>query len=470
MKVLFIYPNLMRQENISLGMAYISAYLKAQGHSVCLIDYTWGGRIKKTIFAVNKFAPDLVAFSTRSGEFTFCLKVANKLKECFGSAIKIIFGGVHPTINPEQVINEDCVDFVCVGEGEQAMAELCQKMERKEPIHQIKNIWVKEDGIVKRNDVRCLIEDLDEIPFPDRDVFDIERYISSRDGTIDMIVSRGCPYQCTYCINPILQRLYKGKEKFTRKRSVDNVIDEISEIYEKYKIKHIAFQDDIFPSSPEWLKQFSQAFSRNFHLSFSCNVRAESINSQMCKYLKDSGCSSIHIGIESGSESLRENVLHRKIGNEKLIAAFETCRKEGLATYSFNMIGIPYETLSHIRETIELNKRIEPTFLQVSTFQPYPGTQLRQLCMEKKWYDGKILPYSHQFFSVLKYPQISRARIYLEKIFFRYNVLRGRNFRKALFTLIFDCCFYYLTMVRALIPGSLKTQVNKISKLMLSRD
>lgn len=470
MRVLFIYPNLMRQENISLGMAYIFAHLKAHGHSVYLVDYTWGGRIKDTILAVDRFRPDLIAFSIRSGEFAFCLKVAKKLKDYFGSHMKIIFGGVHPTVNPEEVINEDCIDFICLGEGELAMAELCQKMERKEPIDQIKNIWVKEDGIIKKNDVRDLIEDLDEIPFPDRDVFDIERYISSRDGAIDMVVSRGCPYQCTYCINPILQKLYKGKGKLLRKRSVDNVISEISHINDKYEVKHIAFQDDIFPTSPEWLSQFSQAFSRNFHLSFSCNVRAESINSQMCKYLKDSGCTSIHIGIESGSESIRENVLHRKIGNEKLIAAFETCRKEGLATYSFNMIGIPYETLSHIRETVELNRRIRPTFLQVSTFQPYPGTQLRQLCMEKKWYDGKILPYSHQFFSILKYPQISRARIYWEKISFRYNVLKHTNFKKALFTLIFDCCFYYLTMVRALIPGSLKTQVNKIFSFMLKKD
>lgn len=460
----------MRQENISLGIAYLSACLKARGHKTNLVDYTWGGRIKDTILAVNKFRPDLVAFSTRSGEFAFCLKIAEKLKDDFGSGLKIIFGGVHPTISPEEVINKDCIDFICLGEGELGMAELCQKMERKEPIDQIKNIWVKEDGIIKKNDVRDLVEDLDEIPFPDRDIFDMERYISSRDGAVDMMVSRGCPYQCTYCINPVLQNMYKRKGKFVRKRSVNNVIKEINEIHKKYKTKHISFQDDVFPSSPEWLQEFGREFSRYSNLDFYCNLRAESLNPQLCKYLKDSGCSSVHIGVESGSEWIRENVLNRKMPNEGLITAFETCRKEGLATYSFNMVGIPYESVSHIRQTIEVNKRIEPTFLQVSIFQPYPGTQLRQLCMENRWYNGTILPYSHQFFSILKYPQISRARIYWEKIFFRYNVLKGRNFRKALFTLIFDCFFYYLTMVRALIPGPLKTQVNRIFSFMLRRD
>lgn len=457
----------MRQENISLGIAYVSACLKARGHSTYLVDYTWGGRIKDTALAVDKFAPNLVAFSVRTGEFVFCLKIARILKEQFGREIKIIFGGVHPTVAPEEVIGKDCVDLVCVGEGEGAMVELCQKMEKKERIDHIKNIWVKENGMIKRNGVRDLIEDLDEIPFPDRDIFDIGRYISSRDGVIDMIVTRGCPYQCTYCINPILQNLYKRKGKFVRRRSVNNVINEISEIYKKYKIKHISFQDDIFASSLEWLREFREKFPRYSNLDFSCNLRAESINPQMCKYLKASGCSSINIGIESGSEWIRENVLNRRISNRKLTAAFEICKKEGLATYSFNMIGVPYETVSHIRGTIELNKKIQPTFLQVSIFQPYPGTQLNRLCVEKKWCDGKILPYSHQFFSMLKYPQISRARIYWEKILFRYKILKDTNFKKALLSLIYDYCFYYLTMLRSLIPGLLKSYANRIFHSML---
>ena len=456
----------MRQENISLGIAYISASLKACGHNTYLVDYTWGGRVKDTILAVKKFGPDLVAFSIRSGEFTFCLRISRKLKDYFGSDIKIIFGGVHPTIDPEGVVREDCVDLVCVGEGEQAIAELCQKMEKKERIDQIKNIWVKEDGMVKRNDVRDLIENLNEVPFPDRDIFDMERYISSRDGAIDMIVSRGCPYQCTYCINPILQNLYERKGKFVRRRSVNNVISEISDIYGKYKVKHISFQDDIFPSSLEWLREFSERFPKHSDLDFFCNVRAESVTPEMCKYLKQNGCSSINIGVESGSEWIRENILNRKISNERLVTAFKICRREGLATYSFNMIGIPYETVSHIKETIELNKRIQPTFLQVSIFQPYPGTRLKRLCVEKKWYDGKILPYSHQFFSMLKYPQISRTRIYWEKIFFRYKILKDRSLRKAVLILIYDCCFYYLTMLRALVPGPLKARANRIFRFM----
>ncbi|NIM03346.1 radical SAM protein [bacterium] len=470
MKVLFVYPNLMRQENVSLGIAYLSACLKAHGHSTRLVDYTWGARIKDAISAVSKFDPNLVAFSVRSGEFIFCLKIARKLKKYFGGEPKIIFGGVHPTVAPEEVIRKDCVDLVCVGEGEGAMVELCQKMENKERIDDIKNIWVKKDGIIKKNDVRGLVEDLDEIPFPDRDIFDIERYISSRDGAIDMIVSRGCPYQCTYCINPILQNLYKRKGKFVRTRSVNNVVNELNDICKKYKIKHISFLDDVFPSSLEWLVEFRQKFPRNSNLDFCCNFRAESLNPEICRYLKDCGCSSINIGIESGSEWIREKVLNRRISNRKLATSFEICRKEGLATYSFNMIGIPYETISHIRESIELNKSIQPTFLQVSIFQPYHGTQLNRLCIEKKWYDGKILPYSHQFFSIVKYPQISRTRIYWEKILFRYRILKDRNFKKALLTLIYDYCFYYLTMLRALIPSPLKAQANRLFRSMQRKD
>ncbi|MFC1593825.1 B12-binding domain-containing radical SAM protein [Candidatus Omnitrophota bacterium] len=469
MKILFIYPNFMRQENISLGIAYLSAYVKLHGHTTDLVDYTWGGTTRTALKAIERCKPQIVAFSTRTGEFTRSLKIAQAIKKRYGNEIHILFGGVHPTVAPEDAIINDVIDSICIGEGEQPLVELCNKLEEGKDIATVKGIWTRRNNKIIKNEVASPIDDLDRIPFPDRELFDIQRYIDSRNGGVDLMSSRGCPFDCSYCINAYLHSLYKEKGRLVRKRSVQNVIDEIGFLKNTYNIKRIFFHDDLFTTPLKWMEEFSKALPKSYNLTYSCSTRAEMVSPALCIYLKDSGCTNICIGIESGSEKIRREVLKRNVSNDFIKRAFSMCKDAGLATYSYNIVGIPYETPQEIQETIRLNQEVKPTFLQVSIFQPYPGTALYGMCLEKRWLDKNVLPYSHQFCSLLKYPQISSMRIYWEKVTFRFRVLRKESLKKALFVLLYDCCFVYVTKIRQCIPPSMKTFANRVLEVFLSK-
>jgi len=467
MKILFIYPNLTRQEYISLGIAYLSSYLKREGHEAYLMDYTFGGNTQDCLDMIEKVKPGIIGFSLRSGEFRFSLRLAEEIKKKFN--IPIIFGGVHPTIAPEETISKKPVDMICVGEGELALAELLQKMENGNNYTKTRNFWFKKDKKIIKNSLNPLIQNLDSEPFPDRELFDFARYLDCRNGAVDIFMGRGCPYNCTYCINHILQRLYKNKGMYVRIRSVDNVLEEMRSLTKNYKINYFSFQDDTLGINKEWVKEFAKKYSKEINLPFSCNIRPEVVNEELCKNLKRGGCTTLSIGIESGSEKLRKEVLRRYNSNEKIIRAFKIARKAGLASYSFNMVGLPFETDRDVQKTIRLNQKIKPDFLQASVFQPYPGTDLRRLCEEKGWLTEKDIPISHKTDSILNYPQRTAKEIKRQKQFFRYNVLKKGNLKKALLILAFDLNESLFTKIRDKIPVPLKKTLFSIDASLRTR-
>ena len=460
MKILFIYPNLMRQENIRLGIAYLSACLKKAGHQMELMDYTWGGTISDCLKKIEEFKPDVVGFSSNSGEFVFCCRLAMKIKDKY--EIPILFGGVHPTVVPEEVINNENIDIICVGEGEDALVELLNKMQSGNDFYSIRNLWFKREGKIIKNGPRQLMEDLDVLPFPDRELFHYGRYIEASSGSIDIMSGRGCPYICSYCINPILQNLYSDERKFVRQRRVDNVLEEIAQIKKIYSFSHIDFQDDVFALKKSWILEFSEKYGKKFRIPFTCNARLELIDKEICIALKEAGCLMLNMGIEAGNEKIREKVLKRRVSNEKIINAFKMAKNAGLKTYSFNMIGLPFETREDIQETIALNQKVKPDILQVSIFQPYPGTALQKLCIEKGWLTNKAIHFSHQMKSTLKYPHITNKEIQRFKKTFRFKVIYKHNLIKALFVLLFDLNYQTFIRIRPKIPDVIKKVMFKI--------
>ena len=463
-KILFIYPNLMRQEYLSLGIGYLSSYLKEYGHKAELMDYTFGGSINDCIRKTEQTNPDMIGFSLRSGELSFSLRIAEKLKEEFD--IPILFGGVHPTVAPEETIMQDNVDMICIGEGELALLELLDKIENKVDC-KIRNFWFKSGNKIIRNPVRPLIPDLDTIPFPDRELFDFEKYLKVRGGAVDILATRGCPFDCSYCINHVFHKLYKG-ENPVRTRSVGNILDEISLLASEYDVTCLNFQDDTFTVNRNWVREFSRKYSKEFAIPFTCNARAETLTREICDLLKNAGCMSLHIGVESGSEQLRRKVLKRGLTNRQLVDAFENAKNAGLNTYSFNMVGVPFERRKDMLATIELNRRIRPDFLQVSIFQPYPGTELYDLCKEKGWIRDMELSISHQLSSIMSYPHVSSEEIEEWKRLFRFRVLCRSNLRKALGALFLDMNYDVFTRLRSRIPPRIKQILFRINQSFMS--
>jgi anaerobic magnesium-protoporphyrin IX monomethyl ester cyclase len=378
-RILFIYPNLSGQKYIQLGIAYLTGLLKSRGHQVELFDMTWGFDRPALEDMLEHYRPQWVGVSTRSTDFEYGILAAQAVKECI--EVPVAFGGAHPTVDPEGALARDCVDMVCIGEGEQATLELVQRMEAGQDFFEVEGFWFKNKGQILRNPVRSLIQDLDSLPYPDRGLFDA-RHLTTYAGMI-FISGRGCPYQCSYCINHRLMELYKGKGKFVRFRSIDNVINEIKEARQKYHFDSIYFGDEVFTLNRERTKAFCQTYAAEVGIPFGIMTRADLFDGEVAQVLKSAGCQSIGIGIEAGNDMMRNQVLKKREDREIIVSAFHNARAAGLKTYSFNMVGIPGETRETIMETVEINREAKSDVVQVTIFAPFKGTVLRDICEQE---------------------------------------------------------------------------------------
>jgi len=391
MKVTFIYPDISigSRGKFYPGIASLSACLRQARHKTGLLHITQPLNKKEYLDLLEKECPDLVAFSSTTNTFPYVVTFAKWTKDY--ADVPTICGGIHTTLAPEEAIKTEGIDMVCLGEGEKALVELCTRLESKAEITDIENLWLKRNGKIYRNPLRPLIQDLDTLPFQDREVFNYRE-------TYDMKVwrrgifmaSRGCPYKCTYCSNYALRQAYEGKGKYVRFRSVDNIISEIEKVVNDYPgIEYIAFHDDILPLQRRWFQEFCEKYPQRIKLPFQMNGRADLLDEEIIKMAKAAGCKQISLGIESGNDFIRENVMSRGLAREQILKAFSLCHQVGIETYSYNMIGLPFETVRMILDTIKLNAQVKPRVMQVSIFYPYPGTDLYELCKKHDFLTAK---------------------------------------------------------------------------------
>lgn len=409
MRVLFVYPNATNTEYISYGIAYLAANLKAHGHETGLLDLTWGRgvRPRQVYRAIDDLQPDLVAITAMSVDYPLALQVARLVKT--HGDWPVLVGGMHATVAPEAVIAEEAVDMICVGEGEEALADLCDRWAAGQDLTATPNFWFKRDGEIVRNAPRPLTQDLDRLPFPDRELFDFDRYLTALNGQLAILATRGCPYGCTYCANNYLRRLYQG-QRYVRSRSIDNVLQEIETCAGRYPVRAVDFMDDVFIANKRWILAFCQEYARRIRLPFRCGARVEYVNNEVCAALAEAGCTWLFLGIEAGDPTIRREVMHRNYSDEQVVEAFRIARAHGLRVASFNMIGLPHETAATMWRTVQLNKLVRPDDLRVSIFQPYHGTEIRDLCIAEGLIDADTPP-GHFLQSVVRLPGLPAHEI-----------------------------------------------------------
>ncbi len=389
MKVTFVYPdyfealeiNTEPQGRVYLGIGYLSAFLKRGGHGTELIHLVEPASRTELIELVSRSEPDLVAFSATTLQFSKVRELGAWIKE--GLGVPIVCGGVHPTTAPEEAIAEPSIDYICVGEGEEAFLELCDTLEAGGPVEGIAGIWSKSGGEVVRNPVRPLLEDLDSLPFPDRTIFDKENFASNQKKRLTMMASRGCPFNCSYCCNHLQRSIYPNGSRYVRFRSPADIVAEIQEARGADPgLEQVRFDDDILTLDRGWFRDFAALYREKVDLPYICNARVDLLNEEMVGLMADSGCITVAMGVESGNTWLRKNVLERNMDDEKIYRAFELCRAKGINTVSLNMTGFPHETLSMALDTVKMNSRIEPGLAQVTTLCPFPNTRIFQVCRD----------------------------------------------------------------------------------------
>lgn len=375
-------------EDFSLSVACLSAFLKKNGHQVRVIFdpkqfgkayannkylsqlFSWRSLI---LSRLKEFAPDLIGFSVFTSNYQWALGMAKEIKK--NMDVPVIFGGIHATLVPEVVIKESAVDMVCVGEGEHPLLELLDGLKDKNIDYSIRNIWFKESGRVIRNEIRPLTQDIDSLPFPDREALYAQLPRSYSKYPI-MLTSYGCPYRCTYCANNAISQVYRDKGSYLRRRSPANVIAELKEIKSRYMPKYILFMDDLFTFSKSWLSDFALSYAKDIRLPYSCLTHTRFLDKDVCNLLKLSHCNLVLLGLQSGSERIRGEVLDRPESNEEYRKAAGFLKQAKIKFSLDNILNIPFDTRDTIKESFNFYNELRPNMIHSFNLVYFPNTKI----------------------------------------------------------------------------------------------
>lgn len=391
MKVVLINMRTSYIMSIPFGITYLGAVLKEAGHDVKLFDIYPNDELNEVINDLNAFHPDLIGFSLLTTNFHKASSFAGILKSKFPGS-KFCAGGIHPTVRPKDTLEKMELDFVVMGEGENVLTKVCNALENNDDISDIKSIAFYKNGSLQINEGLDIVDDLDCLPFPARDMLQVSRYLIPPgyirshflNRVLSVFTSRGCPARCTFCNS---SSIFHRK---IRRRSVANVISEIKSLIDKHKIDGIYFHDETFTMKSDWVKDICKEL-KPLGLSWGCQTRVALVNEELLKVMRSAGCLQIDFGVESLSERVLKLIKKgQKPGQIK--NAIELTRRAGIKSFASIMIGLPDETEKDLIENVNFLKMTKPDFTYFNLFTPFPGTEAAEVAIK----NGKL---SEDFFS-----------------------------------------------------------------------
>ena len=374
-------------DEFCLGPRYISSTLKRAGHQVDLIlfkhvhaadevppgkqspedylEHLYAGATEIQLLQdfIRDRKPLWIGFSFASVSSGLAVELTKRVRAVAGAPI--VWGGVDSTVNPEWAIEH--ADMVCISEGEQPALEITEALSGRRDLSTVQNLWIRSNGTVIRNSVRPLLQDLDSLAFPDFDEntiwhVDQNEMVNGRlpptsplNTSYIIMSSRGCPFRCTFCFHSTGHVLAKGGGKYLRRRSVENVIEELG----RYKRKRpdtsmVMFYDDVFTFDRRWIARFADAYKREVDIPFWVYAYPEMCAPEILRRLRDIGMVHVNIGIQSGSERTLREIYGRRMNPEKILKAAQTCSALGIYVIYDLLAANPLETEENLRATLEL--------------------------------------------------------------------------------------------------------------------
>jgi anaerobic magnesium-protoporphyrin IX monomethyl ester cyclase len=315
---------------------------------------------------LTEYSPDIIGIYTMTPMIGSALKIAQIFKK-LNAAGKVVLGGPHPSLLPDEVLQYDVIDFAIRGEGEQTLSMLCKAINKGDvKFSDISGLSFKVDGVIKHNNARNLIKDLDIIPFPSKDLLFFPDRVRKRFlGAV--IASRGCPYRCSFC------SVRKIWGKGVRYRSPENVYKEIEAIVKKFNQYDFVFWDDSLTVNKKKLLELCDLLKKApFDIKWACSTRVDLVDEEILTRMKEAGCGEIGIGIESGSERMLKKI-NKDITIPSALKASDLLTKMHFSWAAFYMIGFPGETIEDMRATFDLMKKMTPSNIIFSIFAPFPG-------------------------------------------------------------------------------------------------
>jgi len=362
-----------------LGIAALSAAVRRAGHDTEVAALADSARQKSLL---KDFRPDILCLSLITGQHPLFIETARQIKAAYPDLV-VLAGGPHPTFYPE-CIKEPSIDAICRGEGDMALPALLDAIDRTGSLPgKMANWWIKgPDGSISAGDVAPLVADLDGLPYPDRAVFDRARR-GALPVTAFVMASRGCPFNCSYCFNHAYRELYRGRGVMCRRRSVGNVVGEITELRRRYPLQMVVFQDDTFNLDKEWLKDFAEGYPGAVGLPFHCHLRADLLDAETADLLRRAGCLSVKMGLEAGSDEVRNGILRRGMTLRQFEAACALLHRNGIRFATENILAVPGTTLEDDLVTFSVNRRVRPEHTFATLMQVYPGTGIAEYALRR---------------------------------------------------------------------------------------
>ena len=380
----------------------LSAVLKAHGHEVKLLHINNERAIpfkKEPILRMVKdFQPDLVGMSATTFEFDSANVIAKWLKD-EGITIPIILGGIHATIEPDDLWDSN-FDGFCIGEGEIPLLSLINNLGLS-LWTATPGFWFKDGKCKFMNPILPYVTDLNSLPFHDFDVINTPDLLDFREGWISISFSRGCPFNCSFCANPLLRKISGDNKHYCRVRTPEIAISELLYLIMKFpQIKCINLDDDLLMMRKEWMLTFCKLYKEHIfeprHIEFILNCRVDTLDDDIAKILKESGCRELKIGVESGDPTIRNGILKKRVTDEQIINAFDLTHKYNLNTTAYLIMGIPGETAETMEKTFTFLRIIRPTLTRVAFLQPYRGTEIYDECVRQELLPAKHIQNWHE--------------------------------------------------------------------------
>ncbi len=386
MKIALVNPRIEAYSSTlpPLGLLYIGAVLEKEGFEVRIFDPLPDS--DNDIRKIINYQPDIIGMSILTTYVDRAKHIISICKEQLKSSVLVI-GGIHPTALPEESLEFFDADYVVIGEGEITMKELCFRLKNKQSLQGLEGIAYRENGLIIKTAPRMPVQNLDKLPFPARHLIEFEKYLIPpgvirgywSERCTSLMTSRGCPFQCIWCGT---QTIFGHK---VRRRSVDNVIEEIELLLKNYKIDSIWFIDDTFTLDEKWLLEFCDKLLRKgINLKWGCQAHVRTINEKIVDAMKKAGLVQLDIGVESGSEKVLR-ILKKNSTQEAIKKAFSITKKAGIRRMATFMFGNPGEEIDDIRQTFKLAKEIKPDFASSFFLTPFPGTELMEMAKKNNW-------------------------------------------------------------------------------------
>jgi anaerobic magnesium-protoporphyrin IX monomethyl ester cyclase len=422
----------------SIGLRYLVSILKARGVAVTVVffkdkDIALDLMARPTLReyelllgTVARLKPTLVGIGVRSSFVSIATEITSRIHDRLG--IPVVWGSTHATVAPEDSLRH--ADMICLGEGEHAMIELAQSLANGNSRRDIENLWYKDnEGRIVSNPLRPLFEDLDTLPFPDYG--DEHKYFIHNDEVIDgdpgrkafnldVMTSRGCPYHCTYCSNSMFHELYRGKGKAVRRRSPGNVLDELKVQAAKLPgLRRIDFIDEVFSWDKEWVEEFIGEYKRNIGLPFHCMQHPNAIHKDVLRMLRDGGLERVEMGIQSGSERVRQELFLRPVTDDKLIGASQILHDLKITPFYDIIVDNPFETPEDKKNGLDLLLKIKrPYHMHMFSLTHFPNTALTKKALAanlitEDQVEGRATAAFDQFYVSLSHPRPSEDRFWL---------------------------------------------------------